>query len=140
MRCWAFRWQCARGRGVSSAFRCIAISAVRKRATLPVPMMNVINGGKHAEGALQFQECMIVPVGAPTLHEAVRYGSEVFHALGKMLHEEGLPTLVGDEGGYAPPLDTIGEALELLVAAIERAGYKPGDEVAIALDPAATEF
>jgi enolase len=109
-------------------------------ATLPVPMMNVINGGKHAEGALQFQECMIVPVGAPTFAEAVRFGSETFHALGKLLHDKGLPTLVGDEGGYAPPLGTLDEALDLLVAAIEKAGYKAGSDIAIALDPASTEF
>ncbi|HVA28395.1 MAG TPA: phosphopyruvate hydratase [Candidatus Baltobacteraceae bacterium] len=109
-------------------------------ATLPVPMMNVINGGKHAEGALQFQECMIVPVGAPSLAEAIRYGAEVFHALGKILHERGMPTLVGDEGGYAPPLDSIDAAMQILVAAIERAGYKPGADIAIALDPASTEF
>ncbi|MDB5028868.1 MAG: Eno [Candidatus Eremiobacteraeota bacterium] len=109
-------------------------------ATLPVPMMNVINGGKHAEGALQFQECMIVPVGAPSIAEAVRCGSEVFHTLGKMLHDEGHQTLVGDEGGYAPKLNSIDEALQMLVRAIGKAGYKPGDDVAIALDPAATEF
>jgi enolase len=109
-------------------------------ATLPVPMMNVINGGKHAEGALQFQECMLVPVGAATIAEAVRCGSEIFHALGKTLHDEGHQTLVGDEGGYAPKLNTIDEALQMLVRAIERAGYKPGDDVAIALDPASTEF
>jgi enolase len=109
-------------------------------ATLPVPMMNVINGGKHAEGALQFQECMIVPLGAPTFAEAIRYGSEVFHALGKMLHDAGHQTLVGDEGGYAPKLDSIDEALQLLVNAIEKAGYAPGDDIAIALDPASTEF
>ncbi len=109
-------------------------------ATLPVPMMNVINGGKHAAGALQFQECMIVPVGAPTFAEAVRYGVEVFHTLGKLLHDAGHSTLVGDEGGYAPTLDTIDEALTLLVAAIEKAGYRPGDDIAIALDPASTEF
>jgi enolase len=109
-------------------------------ATLPVPMMNLINGGKHAEGALQFQECMIVPLGAPTIAEAVRCGAEIFHALGTMLHDAGQPTLVGDEGGYAPKLDGIDEALTLLVSAIEKAGYVPGDEVGIALDPAATEF
>jgi enolase len=109
-------------------------------ATLPVPMMNVINGGKHAEGALPFQECMIVPVGAPSIHEAVRYGSEIFHALGALLHEQRQPTTVGDEGGYAPRLDTLDQAMELLVAAIERAGYTPGEQVAIALDAAATEF
>src|SRR5579884_306519 len=109
-------------------------------ATLPVPMMNVINGGKHAEGALQFQECMIVPVGAESVREAVRCGSEVFHALGKLLHERNQPTTVGDEGGYAPHLDTLDEAMDLLVEAISRAGYAPGSDVAIALDAAATEF
>ncbi|MFZ0681441.1 MAG: phosphopyruvate hydratase [Candidatus Cybelea sp.] len=109
-------------------------------ATLPVPMMNVINGGKHAEGALEFQECMIVPLGAESEAEAVRYGSEVFHAIGRILHERGLSTLVGDEGGYAPPLETPQQALDLIVAAIERAGYKPGSDVAIALDPASSEF
>jgi enolase len=107
---------------------------------LPVPMMNVINGGKHAEGALQFQECMIVPLGAGSEAEAVRCGAEVFHALGKLLHDRHLPTLVGDEGGYAPPLHTPQEALDLIVAAIDVAGYKAGDEVAIALDPASSEF
>ena len=109
-------------------------------STLPVPMMNVINGGKHAEGALQFQEVMIVPVGAPSVAEAIRYGSETFHALGKLLHDRGLPTLVGDEGGYAPPLDTLDAAFELLLEAIGRAGYRPGADIALALDAAATEF
>ncbi|HXF33845.1 MAG TPA: phosphopyruvate hydratase [Candidatus Acidoferrales bacterium] len=108
--------------------------------TLPVPMMNVINGGKHAEGALQFQEVMIVPLGAPSLTEAVRYGVEVFQALGKLLHDRGQTTLVGDEGGYAPRLDSIDQALELLIEAIGKAGYKVRDQIAIALDPAATEF
>jgi enolase len=109
-------------------------------AMLPVPMMNVINGGKHAGGALEFQECMIVPLGAESEAEAVRCGSEVFHAIGRILHERGLTTLVGDEGGYAPPLETPQQALDLIVAAIERAGYKPGSDVAIALDPASSEF
>jgi enolase len=109
-------------------------------ATLPVPQMNVVNGGKHAQGALQFQECMIVPLGAPTFSDAVRYGAEVFHALGALLHERGLSTLVGDEGGYAPPLETPQQALDLIIAAIERAGYKAGTDVAIALDPASSEF
>jgi enolase len=108
--------------------------------TLPVPMMNVINGGKHAEGALEFQECMIVPLGASSEAEAVRYGAEVFHAIGKILHERGLPTLVGDEGGYAPPLQTPQQALDLIVEAIQRAGYQPGKDVAVALDPASSEF
>lgn len=109
-------------------------------ATLPLPMMNVINGGKHASGALQFQECMIAPVGASSFAEAVRCGAEVFHALGKLLHDKHLPTQVGDEGGYAPPLDSIESALGLIVDAIEAAGYKPGDDVAICLDPASSEF
>jgi enolase len=109
-------------------------------ATLPVPMMNVINGGKHAEGALEFQECMIVPLGAPSEADAVRCGSEVFHAIGAILHERGFQTLVGDEGGYAPPLETPQQALDLIVAGIERAGYSPGSDVAIALDPASSEF
>ncbi len=109
-------------------------------STLPVPMMNVINGGKHAEGALQFQECMIVPVGASSMREAVRFGAEVFHALGKLLHEQGQPTTVGDEGGYAPRLDTLDQAMDLLVQAIERAGYRAGEDIAIALDAASTEF
>ncbi|MBD5634405.1 MAG: phosphopyruvate hydratase [Candidatus Eremiobacteraeota bacterium] len=109
-------------------------------STLPVPMMNVINGGKHAAGALQFQECMVVPVGASSVAEAVRYGSETFHALGKLLHDRGLPTLVGDEGGYAPPLDTLGAALDILIEAIVLAGFEPGTDVALAIDAAATEF
>ena len=107
---------------------------------MPVPMMNVINGGKHADGALQFQECMIVPLGAPSLTEAVRYGAEVFHHLGKILKKKGYATTVGDEGGYAPPLTHIAEALELITDAIAAAGYKAGRDVAIALDPAASEF
>ncbi len=109
-------------------------------ATLPVPLMNVINGGKHASGALQFQECMIVPLGASSEHEAVRYGAEVFHALGKLLHDKHLPTQVGDEGGYAPLLDSIEGALDLLVQSIGHAGYAPGRDIAIALDPASSEF
>lgn len=109
-------------------------------STLPVPMMNVINGGKHAEGALQFQECMIVPLGAPSFAEAVRYGAETFHALGKILHDRGMSTLVGDEGGYAPPFESLHAALDILVEAIARAGYEPGKDIALALDSAASEF
>jgi enolase 1/2/3 len=108
--------------------------------TLPVPMMNVINGGKHAEGALQFQEVMIVPLGAPSLREAVRYGAEVFHELAKVLKKKGYPTTVGDEGGYAPPLRHLDEALGLLSDAVAAAGYKLGSDIAFALDPASSEF
>ena len=109
-------------------------------SVMPVPMMNVINGGKHADGALQFQECMIVPVGAPSITEAVRYGAEVFHALGAILKKKGYATTVGDEGGYAPPLTHIDEALGYICDAIAAAGYKAGSDLAIALDPASSEF
>jgi len=109
-------------------------------SVMPVPMMNVVNGGKHAEGALQFQECMIVPVGAPSLAEAVRYGAEVFHKLGATLKKKGFATTVGDEGGYAPPLTHIEEALGYICDSISAAGYKLGTDVSIALDPASSEF
>ncbi len=131
---------CARAAAVSLGVPLYRYLGGPTASTMPVPMMNVINGGKHAEGALQFQEIMIVPIGAPTMQDAVRYGSEVFHALGKILHDQGQPTLVGDEGGYAPRLASIDDALKLLIAAIEKAGYKPGDDIAIALDSAAQEF
>lgn len=108
---------------------------------LPVPMMNVINGGKHADSSLDFQEFMIMPKGAPSFAESLRYGAETFQALKKILHEKGLSTAVGDEGGFAPQLDGGNEqACELIVSAIERAGYRPGDDIAIALDPAASSF
>jgi enolase len=107
---------------------------------LPVPQMNVINGGKHADSSLDFQEFMIVPRGAPNFAEALRYGAETFQALKGLLHQRGLSTAVGDEGGFAPQLDGNEQACELIVAAIEKAGLKPGKDVAIALDPAATSF
>lgn len=108
---------------------------------LPVPMMNVLNGGKHADSSLDFQEFMIMPKGAPTFAESLRYGAETFQALKKILHDKGLSTAVGDEGGFAPQLDGGNEqACELIVAAIERAGYQPGEDIAIALDPAASSF
>ncbi|MBA2775895.1 MAG: phosphopyruvate hydratase [Chloroflexia bacterium] len=109
--------------------------------TLPVPMMNILNGGKHAEGSsVDMQEFMVMPVGAETFREGLRWGTEVFHTLKKTLASRGLNTNVGDEGGYAPSLSSNQEALDLIVEAIEKAGYKPGQDVAIALDPAATEF
>jgi enolase len=107
---------------------------------LPVPMMNVLNGGVHADNDVDFQEFMIAPVGAPSFAEALRMGAEVYHALKSVLNERGLATAVGDEGGFAPDLPGNEAALELLVAAIQRAGYEPGPEVALAMDPAATEF
>jgi len=107
---------------------------------LPVPMMNVLNGGKHADNNVDIQEFMIVPVGAPSLSEAVRYGAEVFHSLKKILAGKGYATSVGDEGGFAPDLKSNREALEVMVTAIEKAGYVPGEDIAFALDPAASEF
>jgi enolase len=107
---------------------------------LPVPLMNVINGGAHAENNVDIQEFMIVPVGAPSFKEALRWGAEVFASLSKVLKDKGLLGGVGDEGGYAPNLGSNQEALDLLIAAIESAGYKPGEQVALALDVAASEF
>jgi enolase len=107
---------------------------------LPVPMMNVLNGGAHADNAVDFQEFMVMPVGAPSFAEALRIGVEVFHRLKRTLQDRGLSTAVGDEGGFAPDLDSNEAALEALVEAIEAAGYVPGEQVAIALDPAASEL
>ena len=107
---------------------------------LPVPMMNIINGGVHADNGLDFQEFMIMPVGAPDFAEALRCGAEIFHALKSALHQAGLSTSVGDEGGFAPAIDTPREAIDFILRAIESAGYKAGDDVVLAMDPAATEF
>jgi enolase len=107
---------------------------------LPVPMMNIINGGEHADNPIDFQEFMIVPVGASSMIEAVRCGSEIFHTLKKALHDKGLATSVGDEGGFAPNIASTDEAIEFILRSIETAGYTPGDDVMLALDCAATEF
>src|SRR5260221_109634 len=107
---------------------------------LPVPMMNVVNGGAHADSNVDIQEFMIVPVGAVSFAEGLRWSAETYHALKRLLKERGLSTGVGDEGGFAPDLPTSEDALKLLVEAIELAGYKPGEEIALALDAAATEF
>ena len=107
---------------------------------LPVPMMNILNGGKHADNSVDFQEFMVMPVGAPTFAEALRYGAETFHALKGILKKKGYVTSVGDEGGFAPNLKSNEEACEVIVEAIMAAGYKPGKDVAIALDPAASSF
>jgi enolase len=107
---------------------------------LPVPMMNVLNGGAHADNSVDFQEFMVVPCGAPSFRECLRMGAEVFHALKKTLHDRKLGTTVGDEGGFAPNLESNEAALELLVAGIEAAGYTPGEDIAIALDPATSEI
>jgi enolase len=107
---------------------------------MPVPMMNVINGGAHADNNLDLQEFMIIPIGAPSFREAVRYGAEVFHTLKKILHEKRLTTAVGDEGGFAPSVDNHEAAIKLILQAIEQAGYEPGAQVALGLDCAASEF
>ena len=108
--------------------------------TLPVPMMNILNGGKHADNSTDMQEYMVLPVGAPTFHEALRMGAEVYQGLKKVLHDKKLNTNVGDEGGFAPSLSSNREALEVIVAAIEAAGYKPGVDIFLGMDPAASEF
>jgi enolase len=107
---------------------------------LPVPMMNVLNGGAHADNSVDFQEFMIVPCGAPTFSEGLRYGTEVFHALKKVLSKRGLATAVGDEGGFAPNLESNEAALQVVIEGIEAAGYTPGTDVAIAMDPATSEL
>jgi enolase len=107
---------------------------------LPVPMMNIINGGEHADNPIDFQEFMVMPVGAGSIAEAVRWGSEIFHTLKKGLHEKGLATSVGDEGGFAPNLASTRDALDFIMASVEKAGFKAGEDVVLALDCAATEF
>ncbi|MFP6867466.1 MAG: phosphopyruvate hydratase, partial [Roseibacillus sp.] len=107
---------------------------------LPVPMMNILNGGAHSDAPIDFQEFMIMPVGAPTFREALRYGAEVFHALKKVLHDRNLSTAVGDEGGFAPALGSANDALEVIAQAVEAAGYRMKDDICIALDVASSEF
>ena len=114
--------------------------APQEKYLLPVPMFNVLNGGRHADNNVDFQEFMIAPVGAPSFAEALRAGAETFQALKETLHKRGYETSVGDEGGFAPRLRSNEEPMELLLAAIEKAGYKPGKDIAINLDPAASEF
>jgi enolase len=136
--------------GVSLASACAAAAAAREPLwrllggddahLLPAPMMNVLNGGAHADNSVDLQEFMLFPLGAPSFSEALRWGAEVFHRLKAVLHEKGYGTAVGDEGGFAPNLKTNHEALELILSAIEKAGYRPGEDICIALDPAASEF
>ncbi len=107
---------------------------------MPVPMMNVVNGGAHANNNLDLQELMIIPVGAPSFREAVRYGAEVFHALKKIIHDKGMSTAVGDEGGFAPNVANHEAAIQLILQAIDKAGYTAGEQIALGLDCAASEF
>jgi enolase len=120
-----------------SLFRYLGGNAAK---VLPVPMMNILNGGAHSDAPIDFQEFMIMPKGAPTFAEALRYGAEVFHALKGVLHDRGLSTAVGDEGGFAPNLKSAEDALECIGIAVEKAGYKFGEQIFIALDPASSEF
>ena len=108
--------------------------------TLPVPMMNILNGGSHADNKIDFQEFMVMPVGASSFTEALRWGTDIFHTLKSVLKKKGLSTNVGDEGGFAPDIQSNEEAIQLVLQAVEQAGYKPGEQVMIALDPAASEF
>ncbi|MDH3589229.1 MAG: phosphopyruvate hydratase [Gammaproteobacteria bacterium] len=111
-----------------------------KSVAMPVPMMNIINGGAHADNSVDIQEFMIMPLGAPSFREALRYGAEIFHVLKKVLHDQGMATSVGDEGGFAPDLPSNQAALDTIMIAIEQAGYSPGDQIALALDVASSEF
>jgi enolase len=120
-----------------SLFRYLGGNSAR---TLPVPMMNILNGGAHSDAPIDFQEFMIMPKGAPSFPEALRYGAEVFHALKGVLHDRGLSTAVGDEGGFAPRLNSAEDALDCIGLAVEKAGYKFGEQIFVALDPAASEF
>ena len=118
-------------------FECLA---TENHFTLPVPMMNIINGGAHADNSVDLQEFMIMPVGAPSIAEAIRYGAEVFHSLKKVLSDKGLNTAVGDEGGFAPDLPSNEAAISVILQAIEKAGYKPGEDIYLAIDAASSEF
>ncbi len=118
----------------------MAKSGKAVKPQMPVPMMNIINGGAHADNSLDVQEFMILPVGAPTLTEALRYGAEIFHTLKKILHDKGLSTAVGDEGGFAPNFASNEEALGVIEQAVDKAGYKLGKDIYLGLDVASSEF
>jgi enolase 1/2/3 len=130
----------ARAAAVESGLPLYAYLGGSGAVRLPVPMMNILNGGKHADNSVDFQEFMAMPVGAPTFTEALRYGAETFHALKSILHKKNYSTAVGDEGGFAPNLKSNDEACEVIIEAIQNAGYKPGKDIAIALDPASSSF
>jgi enolase len=131
---------CARAGAEAAALPLYRYIGGSRAVTLPVPLMNIINGGAHADNNVDFQEFMIVPWGAPSFREGLRYGTEVFHALKKVLHGRKLNTAVGDEGGFAPDLKSNAEALDVILTAIEKAGFKPGKDIALALDVAASSF
>ena len=130
----------AKSAAISAGLPLYAYLGGAKAVRIPAPMMNILNGGKHADNSVDFQEFMVMPVGAPDFAEALRYGAETFHALKAILKKKGYATAVGDEGGFAPNLKSNDEACDVIVEAIKSAGYKPGKDVAIALDPAASSF
>ena len=131
----------ARGRGHRTASsRCGSTSRKGREPVMPVPMMNVINGGAHADNSLDVQEFMIIPVGAPTFSEALRYGAEIFHTLKGILKEKKLTTAVGDEGGFAPNLSSNEAGIKVIIQAVEKAGYKLGKQIYLGMDVAASEF
>lgn len=136
----AFAHACAKSSKKSLSVYFNKIAGKKIAMQLPVPMMNIVNGGKHAENASDVQEFMVVPVGFASFKEALRAGTEIFHSLRKILHSKGLATTVGDEGGYAPSLQSNESALEMVMEAIKNAGYEPGKQIAIAMDVAATEL
>ena len=140
MRCWRCRWPMRTPRRARPGSRCSGTSAAAASRCMPVPMMNIINGGAHANNSLDIQEFMILPVGAPSLREALRYGAEIFHALKKILSGRGLSHAVGDEGGFAPDLPSNEAALQTILEAIETAGYKAGRDIYLGLDVASSEF
>lgn len=131
---------CAKAGAEAAALPLYRYLGGTRAVTLPVPLMNIINGGAHADNNVDFQEFMIVPIGAPSFREGLRYGTEVFHALKKVLQSKKLNTAVGDEGGFAPDLKSNAEALDIIMSAIEKAGFKPGKDIALALDVAASSF
>ena len=131
---------CARAAAANEGKPLYAYLSKDKNYLMPVPMMNIINGGAHADNSVDLQEFMVMPVGAPSMAEAIRYGAEVFHALKKVLHAKGMNTAVGDEGGFAPDLPSNEAAIEVILEAIDKAGYKAGEDIMIAIDAASSEF
>jgi enolase len=131
---------CARAAAIACGLPLYAYLGGSNAVRVPMPMMNVLNGGKHADNSVDFQEFMIAPIGAPCFAEAIRYGSETFHALKKILKKKGMATSVGDEGGFAPNLGSNEDACEVILEAMEAAGYTPGKDISLALDPAASSF
>jgi enolase len=131
---------CARAAAANEGMPLYAYLSEDKNYQMPVPMMNIINGGAHADNSVDLQEFMVMPVGAPSMAEAIRYGAEVFHALKKVLHDKGMNTAVGDEGGFAPDLPSNEAAIEVILEAIDKAGYKAGEDIMIAIDAASSEF